>query len=175
MLTPLCPSLRSLALPCCHPSTCSRSIGELESPSLKPNHSTDIIRQRTAEKERSCEVNLNDRPGTINHMQFTFSVAQLTSTASAVPVQNPDLRLSAEFMDNVTRRTRRTAATQEDTQADSTNDKDTHHTQYDPKDAEDTVVRTGACFQDAFLRFPTLFSTDFGLPFFLLPPPSRAP
>ena len=102
-------------------------------------------------------------------MQFTFSVDQPTSTASAVPVQKPDLKPSAEFKDNVTRRSRpitRSAATQEDTQADSANDKDTHHTsQHDLRDEEeDTIATTGACLQDALLRFPTLFSSDFGPP-----------
>jgi hypothetical protein len=33
-----------------------RSIGELEAPGFKHNYSTDIIRQRAAEKERSREA-----------------------------------------------------------------------------------------------------------------------
>jgi GATA-binding protein len=149
----------------------------LEAPGFKRNHSTDIIRQRAAEKERSREANLNGRPGTIKRMQFTFSVDQPTSTASAVLVQKPDLKPSAEFKDNVTRRTRpitRSTATQEDTQPDSSNDKDTQHSQHDRNDAEDTVATTGVCFQDAMLRFPTLFSTDFGPSALLFPSPSVA-
>ena len=108
-------------------------------------------------------------------MQFTFSVDQPTSIASAVPVQKPDLKPSAEFKDNVTRRTRpitRSTATQEDTQPDSANDQDTHHTQHEPQDVEDTVATTGAYLQDALLRFPTLFSSDFGPSALLFPAPS---
>ena len=149
----------------------------MEAPGFKRNYSTDIIRQRAAEKERSREANLNGRPGTIKRMQFTFSVDQPTSTASAVLVQKPDLKPSAEFKDNVTRRTRpitRSTATQEDTQPDSSNDNDTHHSQHDRNDAEDTIATTGVCFQDAMLRFPTLFSTDFGPSALLFPSPSVA-
>ena len=166
--------------------TCSRSIEELEAPGFKRNHSTDIIRQRAAEKERSREANLNGRPGTIKRMQFTFSVDQPTSTASAVLVQKPDLKPSAEFKDNVTRRTRpitRSTATQEDTQPDSSsipsdspNDEDTHHTHthHDRKDADTAtaIATTSACPHDAFLRFPSLFSTDFGPSALLFPTPT---
>jgi len=163
-----------------------RSIEELEAPGFRRNHSTDIIRQRAAEKERSREANVNGQPGTIKRMQFTFSVDQPISTASAVPVQKPDLKPSAEFKDNVTRRTRpitRSTATQEDTQpdsssipSDSSNDKDTHHTSHDRKDTEDTpttVVSTiSACSQDILLRFPSIFSTDFGPSALLFPTPT---
>ena len=159
----------ALALP-------SRNIEELEAPGFKRNHSTDIIRQRAVEKERSREANLNGRPGTIKRMQFTFSVDQPMSTASAVPVQKPDLKPSPEFKDNITRRARpttRSTATQEDTQPDSSNDNDTHHhTQDDRNDTEDTVSTTDARFQDALLRFPTLFSTDFGPSALLFPSPT---
>jgi hypothetical protein len=152
----------------------------LEAPGFKRNHSTDIIRQRAAEKERSREANLNGRPGTIKRMQFTFSVDQPTSTASAVTVQKPDLKPSAEFKDNVTRRTRpitRSIATQEDTQPDSSsaipsdspNDKDTHHHTSDA-DTATTIATTTS--QDAFLRFPSIFSSDFGPSALLFPNPS---
>jgi len=158
----------------------------LEAPGFKRNHSTDIIRQRAAEKERSREANVNGRPGTIKRMQFTFSVDQPISTPSAVPVQKPDLKPSAEFKDNVARRTRpitRSTATQEDTQpnsssipSDSANDKDTYHIQLDPQDAEDTATiaaaTASACAQDALLRFPSIFSTDFGPSALLFPTPT---
>ena len=52
----------------------SRSIEELEAPDFKRNHSTDMIRQRAAEKERNREASQNATPGTIKRMQFTFSV-----------------------------------------------------------------------------------------------------
>ncbi|KAI9507942.1 hypothetical protein F5148DRAFT_980619 [Russula earlei] len=153
-----------------------RSIEELEAPGFRRNHSTDIIRQRAAEKERSREANVNGRPGTIKRMQFTFSVDQPTNTASATPVQKPDLKPSAEFKDSVTRRTRpvtRSTATQGDTQPDSSlvpsdphNDCDTHN------DRKDTDTFSSASPQDALLRFPSLFSTDFGPTALLFPTPT---
>ena len=112
-------------------------------------------------------------------MQFTFSVDQPTPTASATPVQKPDLKPSAEFKDNVARRSRpvtRSTATQDDTHPDPTsttpsdsqhNDSDTH----DLKDA-DTSLATTPSPQDAFLRFPSLFSTDFGPSALLFPTPT---
>jgi GATA-binding protein, other eukaryote len=112
-------------------------------------------------------------------MQFTFSVDQPTSTASATPVQKPDLKPSAEFKDNVTRRNRpitRSTATQDDTQpdaasvpSDSHNDKETLHN--DHRDAEASFATTSAT-QDALLRFPSLFSTDFGPSALLFPTPT---
>jgi GATA-binding protein len=152
----------------------SRSIEELEAPGFKRNHSTDIIRQRAAEKERSREANINGRPGTIKRMQFTFSVDQPTPAASAGPVQKPDLKPSAEFKDNITRRIRpvtRSTATQEDTlpesASDSHNDNDNRR---NDTDATSTTISTN--HQDALLRFPSLFSSDFGPSALLYPTPT---
>ena len=41
--------------------------------------------------------------------------------------------------------------------------------QHNPKHAEDTVAPTSARLQDALRCFPTLFLTDFALPFSFLP------
>ena len=147
------------------------SIEELEAPGFKRNHSTDIIRQRAAEKERSREANLNGRPGTIKRMQFTFSVDQPTPAASAGPVQKPDLKPSAEFKDNVTRRSRpvtRSTAILEDTlpESDSHNDKDSIRTR---RDTDTTSITTP---MNALLRFPSLFSSDFGPSALLYPTPT---
>jgi hypothetical protein len=158
-----------------------RSIEELEAPGFKRNHSTDIIRQRAAEKERSREANLNGRPGTIKRMQFTFSVDQPTPAASAGPVQKPDLKPSAEFKDNVTRRTRpvtRSTTTQEDTLPESAshNDKDTHIPNRARKDTDTTSLSCTTVSstnpQDAFLHFPSIFSSDFGPSALLYPTPT---
>lgn len=107
-------------------------------------------------------------------MQFTFSVDQPTPAASAGPVQKPDLKPSAEFKDNVTRRIRpvtRSTATQEDTlpesASDSHNDNDTH-----PRNDTDTTTTTITTHQDALLRFPSLFSSDFGPSALLYPTPT---
>ncbi|KAI0245842.1 hypothetical protein BJV78DRAFT_1277357 [Lactifluus subvellereus] len=153
-----------------------RSIEELEAPGFKRNHSTDIIRQRAAERERSREATLNGRPGTIKRMQFTFSVDQPIHGASSAPVQKPDLKPSAEFKDSVTRRSRpviRSTTTQGETQLDSAsvpsdvnddNDTLTHCSQRD-------THATGTP-QDVLLRFPSLFSNDFGPSALLCPIPT---
>lgn len=148
----------------------------MEAPGFKRNHSTDIIRQRAAEKERSREANINGRPGTIKRMQFTFSVDQPTPAASAGPVQKPDLKPSAEFKDNVSRRTRpvtRSTATQEDTLTESASAHPDHHNDHDTDAtslSSTTVSSTNT--QDAFLRFPSLFSSDFGPSALLYPTPT---
>ena len=158
----------------------------MEAPGFRRNHSTDIIRQRAAEKERSREANLNGRPGTIKRMQFTFSVDQPTPAASAGPVQKPDLKPSAEFKDNITRRSRpitRSTTTQEDTlpesasaPPDSHNDKDTHLTNRARKATDATslssTIVSSTNPQDAFLRFPSIFSSDFGPSALLYPTPT---
>jgi GATA-binding protein len=108
-------------------------------------------------------------------MQFTFSVDQPTPTASATPVQKPDLKPSAEFKDNVTRRSRpvtRSTATQEDTHPDSHNDKDTHPIHHDRRDADISIATITSGPHDALLRFPSIFSTDFGPSALLYPTPT---
>ncbi len=73
-----------------------RSIEELSSPQgLKCNHSTDKIRQRVASKERNHEANQH-AGGTIQRMQFTFSVDQLIQPRTSTPVKKPDAKPSAE-------------------------------------------------------------------------------
>jgi GATA-binding protein, other eukaryote len=115
-------------------------------------------------------------------MQFTFSVDQPTPAASAAPVQKPDLKPSAEFKDNVTRRCRpvtRSAATHEDTHSDPApvpsdlnSDKDTlTHQCLKDTDAA-SLATTSANSQDALLRFPSLFSNDFGPSALLYPTPT---
>ncbi|KAH9034243.1 hypothetical protein EDB85DRAFT_1948456 [Lactarius pseudohatsudake] len=152
---------------------------ELEAPGFRRNHSTDIIRQRAAEKERSREANISGRPGTIKRMQFTFSVDQPTPAACAGPVQKPDLKPSAEFKDNVTRRSRpvtRSTATQEDTLPESASAPSDHHNDKDTirarRDTDATSLTISTNHQEAFLRFPSLFSSDFGPSALLYPTPT---
>jgi GATA-binding protein, other eukaryote len=115
-------------------------------------------------------------------MQFTFSVDQPTPAASAAPVQKPDLKPSAEFKDNVTRRCRpvtRSTTTHEDTQSDSVsvplesnNDKDTPTHRSHKATGSTAIATTSANTQDALLRFPSLFSSDFGPSALLYPTPT---
>ncbi|THH12446.1 hypothetical protein EW146_g7691 [Bondarzewia mesenterica] len=158
-----------------------RSIEELEAPGFKRNHSTDIIRQRAAEKERTREANQNARPGTIKRMQFTFSVDQPTPAASAPPVKKPDLKPSAEFRDTVSRRGRpSTRATVVEDVVEPAPvvpepaDKDPPLTQ---RGRKPSVTITDAQVDlsspaSASLRFPSLFSNDFGPTALLYPSPT---
>ncbi|KAF9257404.1 hypothetical protein L218DRAFT_935829 [Marasmius fiardii PR-910] len=73
-----------------------RSIEELEAPDFRRNPSSEMIRQRAEERERNREASHNAKPGTIKRMQFTFSVDQPTPASNA-PVQKPDLKPSPEF------------------------------------------------------------------------------
>jgi GATA-binding protein, other eukaryote len=66
-----------------------RSIEELEAPDFKYNHSTEMRRQRAAEKERDREASQNAQPGTIKRLQFTFSVEQLPLVDNA-PLKKQD-------------------------------------------------------------------------------------
>ncbi|KAL0573442.1 hypothetical protein V5O48_008515 [Marasmius crinis-equi] len=73
-----------------------RSIEELEAPDFRRNPSSEMIRQRAEERERTREANRDTKPGIIQRMQFTFSVDQPTPASNA-PVQKPDLKPSPEF------------------------------------------------------------------------------
>ncbi|KAI0063008.1 hypothetical protein BV25DRAFT_1803048 [Artomyces pyxidatus] len=159
-----------------------RSIEELEAPGFKRNHSTDIIRQRAAEKERTREANQNGRPGTIKRMQFTFSVDQPTPASAAGPVQKPDLKPSIEFKDNAARRGRpSTRSTNHEENADAPppqpdmSDKDpplTHRGRKASFSTADALPSSNSTSDISSLRFPSLFSNDFGPSALLYPSPT---
>ncbi|KIL58289.1 hypothetical protein M378DRAFT_335299 [Amanita muscaria Koide BX008] len=123
-----------------------RSIEELEAPDYRHNHSAEYIRQKAAEKERSREASQNPKTGIIKRMQFTFSVDQ-PSPATNQPVQKPDLRPSLEFP----KRTRSARNTDETTTAAG---------ESSGKNLSATPAATESVSQS--LRFPPLFSNDFG-------------
>ena len=107
-------------------------------------------------------------------MQFTFSVDQPLMPATSTPCQKPDLKPSAEFKDNKRARPS-TRASQPDTAA--TNDKthdDQPFTQRGRKHAHhgmETITITNDN-ETASLRFPSLFSSDFGPSALLYPSPT---
>ncbi|KAF9812779.1 hypothetical protein IEO21_05982 [Rhodonia placenta] len=167
-----------------------RSIEELQAPGFKRNHSTELIQQRAAEKERERLANQNGRPGTIHRMQFTFSVDQpAPPTASAAPVKKPDLKPSAEFKDNALKRgrpaaraaahddTRTTTTTSNSTSTSNDNTTEPPLTQRGRKPAPSnddsrSSGYTDDIYQNAALRFPSLFSNDFGPAALLYPTPT---
>ncbi|KAF6748268.1 GATA-binding factor 6-B [Ephemerocybe angulata] len=117
-----------------------RSIEELEAPDFKRNPSVEMIRQRAAEKERMREANQH-QPGTINRMQFTFSVDQPARAPMTTTVRKPDPSANAK-------RGRGDA----------------------PNTAE--AESSKAVSEPASLKFPSLFSNDFGPSALLYPTPT---
>ncbi|KAH9929417.1 uncharacterized protein B0H18DRAFT_1084190 [Fomitopsis serialis] len=156
-----------------------RSIEELQAPGFRRNHSTELLQQRAAEREREREANQNGRPGTIHRMQFTFSVDQPSPpTASTIDVKKPDLKPSAEFKDNALKRGRpatRSTTTHEDTSMD-TADRDQPLTQRGrkpvPSSTDSRNSALDSMYSAAALRFPSLFSNDFGPTALLYPTPT---
>lgn len=130
-----------------------RSIEELEAPDFKRNASTDLIRQRAVERERSREASQNAKPGTIKRMQFTFSVDQPTPATPNTAVPKPDLRPSAEFKETSSRRGRQA------TRAHVAGDDSIHA---DTDASAGSRKRKCPADDQPLLRFPSLFSNDFG-------------
>ncbi|KAG1842092.1 hypothetical protein C8R48DRAFT_40924 [Suillus tomentosus] len=146
-----------------------RAIESLEAPDFKRNASTDLIRQRAVERERSREASQNARPGTIKRMQFTFSIdappgsfpatssSSYTFSGEGSTPTKPDLRPSVEFREG--RRRRRgdgssvtnhassdSASNQNDISSSTTNDS--------------SYEKFAASYEK--LHFPPIFSTSFG-------------
>ncbi|RDX49736.1 hypothetical protein OH76DRAFT_1515009 [Lentinus brumalis] len=151
-----------------------RSIEELQAPDFKRNHSTELLQQRALEKEREREASQNGLPGTIHRMQFTFSVDRPSSiVATAVTTKKPDMKPSPEFKDNAKRgrpTTRSTAAAEEGATKD-TDDRDQPLTQRGRKTKLEAHNKEDL-YHTASLRFPSLFSNDFGPAALLFPSPS---
>jgi GATA-binding protein, other eukaryote len=149
------------------------AIEELEAPDFKHNSSSEMIRQRAVERERSREASQNAKPGTIKRMQFTFSVDQPASTSNA-PVKKPDLRPSPEFKESNKRGRPGTRSmsgyvgdTDEMAVADDEAENDRPLTQRGRKPSTSSSdLQTGS------LSFPSYFPNGFGLSA-VYPSPSR--
>ncbi|KAH8092162.1 hypothetical protein BXZ70DRAFT_898471 [Cristinia sonorae] len=149
-----------------------RSIEELQAPGFKRNHSTDMIQQRAVEKERERQAQQNGRPG-IQRMQFTFSVDQpATPTASAAPAKKPDLKPSAEFRDSHKRGRPNTRSTATDFASSEVSDRDPPLTQRGRRLTTDSQNMNDNDSHNVTLRFPSLFSSDFGPSALLYPTPT---
>ncbi|KIJ12312.1 GATA zinc finger transcription factor [Paxillus involutus ATCC 200175] len=148
-----------------------RSIEELGAPDFKHNASVDLIRQRAAEKERNREASQNARPGTIKRMQFTFSIDQPAPAGPNVGVTKPDLKPSAEFKETATRRGRQAARAH--VAGDEPNDHTINMNTEMDASAGSRKRKSFAAFNDhPSLKFPSLFSSDFGPSALLFPQPS---
>lgn len=76
-----------------------RAIEDLEAPDFKHSHSSELIRQRAVEKERSREASQNAKPGTIKRMQFTFSVDQRAPNSNTA-IKKPNLKPAVELKES---------------------------------------------------------------------------
>ncbi|THU78016.1 hypothetical protein K435DRAFT_973704 [Dendrothele bispora CBS 962.96] len=173
-----------------------RSIEELEAPDFRRNPSSDMIRQRAAEKERNREASQNAKPGTIKRMQFTFSIDQ-PAPVSAQLVKKPDLKPSPEFNKRPRVGARvNTGESKMDEESASAiiedgNDKDPPLTQRGRKPQPSTsssdsmsspssssvtssnnTSTSNTSVDSTCLRFPSLFSNDFGPSALLYPSPT---
>lgn len=119
-----------------------------------------MIRKRAVEKERNREASQHALPGTIKRMQFTFSIDQPTPAVSQ-PVKKPNFRPSSEF----NRRPRAASRAQYDEGDDMVVVADTERNDKDPP--PDPTPPTAQ-----ILRFPSLFSNDFGPSALLYPTPT---
>ena len=113
-------------------------------------------------------------------MQFTFSIDQpFGITASTVPAKKPDMKPSSEFKDMSKRgrpTTRSTTAAEElaaSKDCSAAEDKDQPLTQRGRKNASAKAdPNKDDMYQAATLRFPSLFSNDFGPSALLYPTPT---
>lgn len=146
-----------------------RAIESLEAPDFKRNASTDLIRQRAVERERSREASQNARPGTIKRMQFTFSIdappgsfpatssSSYTFSGEGSTPTKPDLRPSAEFREG--RRRRRGDGTSGTNHASS--DAAPNQNGFSSSATHDSSYEKFVASYEK-LHFPPIFSTSFG-------------
>ncbi|KAF9235283.1 hypothetical protein BU15DRAFT_78114 [Melanogaster broomeanus] len=148
------------------------SIEELEAPDFRHNASTDLVRQCAAEKERNREASQHAKPRTIKHMQFTFSLDHLSPIAANVAVSKPDLKPSAAFKETITRRRRPT--TRANVAGDEANGCTSNtHIEMETSAGSRKRKNFGSSNEQPFLRFSSLFSSDFGPSALLYAQPSN--
>lgn len=153
----------------------------------------DILQQRALEKEREREqANAEGHRG-LHRMQFTFSVeAPQMSMEPPAQAQKPDLKPSLEFKDTTGKRSRahharhsvhdshntHTAPTASTSTATETKDNDNDFTitlTQRGRKSSTTIAgpsSTSTDYTAAALRFPSLFSNDFGPTALLYPTPT---
>ncbi|KAJ7614964.1 hypothetical protein FB45DRAFT_758213 [Roridomyces roridus] len=131
-----------------------RSIEELSVPDFKRNPSSDLLRQRAEEKERTREANTHATGHTLQRMQFTFAAPGAAGDAQ------PTTGSVSTF---ATSTAPAPAAPSSTTTTTNTNTKRKRPTGTDPD------AHTQA------LRLPTLFNSSFGPSALLAPQPTFAP
>ncbi|TFK18946.1 hypothetical protein FA15DRAFT_232742 [Coprinopsis marcescibilis] len=136
-----------------------RSIEELEAPDFKRNHSVELIRQRAAEKERIREA----KPGTIKRMQFTFSIDPVPA-----PTTTTVRRPTVDFNRKARPAVRSTQDAQQHTQV----DEPMGDAESEASHSDGMASSAQSDQESASLKFPSLFSNDFGPHALLYPTPT---
>lgn len=147
-----------------------RSIEELQAPDFKRNHSSDLLRKRAAEKERSREASQNAKPGTIDRMQFTFSVDTPTPGVQTVPATKPDMKPSSEFKSHNSHKRARRLVDESDNTGSEIGADDPPLTK---RGRKPDTIGSHSDPHNASVLFPSLFSDDFNPTALLYSTPSR--
>ncbi|KAJ7653695.1 hypothetical protein DFH06DRAFT_903767, partial [Mycena polygramma] len=152
-----------------------RSIEDLPAPAFTRNPSTDLIRQRAVEKERTREAGVHAPEHIIQRMQFTFAVEPAgAGTAGAAGTNGSVNGSTATF-------TASTGANAANGNGNATNAASNNTANANANTTSTNGNGTGTTAtkrkRDApgTLRLPTLFSTSFGPAALLYPAPSLAP
>ncbi|KAJ7092357.1 hypothetical protein B0H15DRAFT_777423 [Mycena belliarum] len=122
-----------------------RSIEDLPAPDFKRTPSTDLLRARAVEKERTREAGAHAPEHTLQRMQFTFAVEPVGTT-------------------NLNTNTNNTTH----------NNNNNNHTSNASNTTTNGSGKRGSSGKPS-VRLPTLFSTSFGPAALLAPAPSLAP
>lgn len=147
-----------------------RSIEELQAPDFKRNHSSDLLRKRAAEKERSREASQNAKPGTIDRMQFTFSVDTPTPGVQTIPATKPDMKPSSEFKSHNSHKRARRLVDESDNTGSEIGADDPPLTK---RGRKPDTISSHSDPHNASVLFPSLFSDDFNPTALLYSAPSR--
>ncbi|KAJ3782522.1 hypothetical protein GGU10DRAFT_275361, partial [Lentinula aff. detonsa] len=148
-----------------------RNISELSAPDFRPSHSTDLIRQRAVERERNREEAAQELTAggtrTMKRMQFTFSVNEGgNGGGQPMHVDKPDFKPSAELSVRAGPRTAHLKSHDHMDVAVSSDDAQPTLTQRGRKNDSSSNNDTTT------IRFPPLFSSDFGPAALLYPSPT---
>ncbi|KAJ7161193.1 hypothetical protein C8R46DRAFT_904775, partial [Mycena filopes] len=165
-----------------------RSIESLPAPAFTRTQSTDLLRARAAEKERTREAGVNAPEHTLQRMQFTFAVEPVVAPTSTPSNSSSNTTNAGAATANANATTATTGANA--TQA--TNATTTFSTNANAPGTATKRKRpapsssftsphsssnpsSGHAASSGTVRLPTLFSTSFGPAALLYPSPSLAP
>ncbi|KAJ6529020.1 GATA-binding factor 6-B [Mycena vulgaris] len=138
-----------------------RSIEELPAPDFKRTPSTDLLRQRAVEKERTREASLHTPEHTLQRMQFTFAVDPPQASATTTTTSNAN---NANGNANATNAMNANGTTFTSSAKNANGPAHSH-----------SPSHTTHATAPGSVRLPTLFSTSFGPTALLAPLPSLAP